>query len=78
MKIKTENLSKSFIIDNKKINVINNMNFESADNSITIILGKSGCGKTTLVNALLNELSQICPHDRVISIEDTKELKIQV
>ena len=34
--------------------------------------------ENTLVNALLNELSQICPHDRVISIEDTKELKIQV
>ena len=52
MKIKTENLSKSFIIDNKKINVINNMNFESADNSITIILGKSGCGKTTFLRLL--------------------------
>lgn len=52
MKIKTENISKSFIVDNKKINVINNINFESADDSITIILGKSGCGKTTFLRLL--------------------------
>lgn len=52
MKIKTENISKSFIVDNKKINVINNINFESADDSITIVLGKSGCGKTTFLRLL--------------------------
>ena len=52
---------------------------EAIANRRTIIVsGRTGCGKTTLVNALLNELSQICPHDRVISIEDTKELKIQI
>ncbi|PTY41237.1 ABC transporter ATP-binding protein [Brachyspira hampsonii] len=53
MKIKTENISKSFIVDNRKIDVIKNVNFESADNGITIILGKSGCGKTTFLRLLL-------------------------
>ena len=43
-----------------------------------IVSGSTGCGKTTLINALLNELSHICPQDRVISIEDTKELNIKV
>ena len=43
-----------------------------------IVSGRTGCGKTTLINALLNELSHLCPQDRVISIEDTKELNIQV
>ncbi|WP_300367154.1 ABC transporter ATP-binding protein [Brachyspira sp.] len=52
MKIKTLNLSKSFIVDNKKIDVIKNINFESAENGITIILGKSGCGKTTFLRLL--------------------------
>ena len=41
-----------------------------------VISGRTGCGKTTLVNALLNELSKVCPHDRVLSIEDTPELNV--
>ncbi len=52
MKVKTLNLSKSFIVDNKKIDVIKNINFESDENGITIILGKSGCGKTTFLRLL--------------------------
>lgn len=43
-----------------------------------IVSGSTGCGKTTLINALLNELALICPQDRVISIEDTKELSVKV
>lgn len=53
MKVKTENISKSFIVDNRKIDVIKNVNFESLDKGITIILGKSGCGKTTFLRLLL-------------------------
>lgn len=51
MKIRTKSLYKSFIINNKKINIINNLNFQAED-GITIILGKSGCGKTTLLRIL--------------------------
>ena len=40
-----------------------------------VISGGTGCGKTTLVNALLNELSTLCPEERIICVEDTAELK---
>ncbi|MGI9074128.1 MAG: ATPase, T2SS/T4P/T4SS family [Bryobacteraceae bacterium] len=43
-----------------------------------LIVGSTGSGKTTLVNAILDALAQITPDDRVISIEDTTELQCAV
>jgi type IV secretion system protein TrbB len=43
-----------------------------------LIVGSTGSGKTTLVNAILNALAQLTPNDRVISIEDTTELQCSV
>jgi type IV secretion system protein TrbB len=43
-----------------------------------LIVGSTGSGKTTLVNAILDALAQITPNDRVISIEDTTELQCAV
>ncbi len=43
-----------------------------------LIVGSTGSGKTTLVNAILQALAVITPHDRVISIEDTTELQCPV
>ena len=43
-----------------------------------LIVGATGSGKTTLVNAILDELCRIAPNDRVISIEDTTELQCSV
>jgi len=40
-----------------------------------LICGPTGSGKTTLLNAMLRELAEACPSDRVISIEDTTELQ---
>lgn len=40
-----------------------------------LIVGSTGSGKTTLVNAILEAVVRIAPHDRVISIEDTIELQ---
>jgi len=39
-----------------------------------LVVGSTGSGKTTLVNAILDAQAQIAPNDRVISIEDTTEL----
>lgn len=39
-----------------------------------LVCGGTGSGKTTLVNALLRELAQFCPRERVVCIEDTREL----
>jgi len=54
LKIRTKNISKSYFVDNKRIDVIKNLDFESAENGITVILGKSGCGKTSFLRLLSN------------------------
>lgn len=43
-----------------------------------LVVGSTGSGKTTLVNAILAALAELTPHDRVISIEDTTELQCSV
>jgi type IV secretion system protein VirB11 len=43
-----------------------------------LVVGSTGSGKTTLVNAILETLAQLTPNDRVISIEDTTELQCPV
>ena len=43
-----------------------------------LVVGSTGSGKTTLVNAILDALVEIAPHDRVVSIEDTTELQCAV
>jgi type IV secretion system protein VirB11 len=43
-----------------------------------LVVGSTGSGKTTFVNACLAAMSALTPHDRVISIEDTTELQCSV
>jgi len=43
-----------------------------------LVVGSTGSGKTTLVNAILDSLAHLTPHDRVISIEDTTELQLSL
>ena len=50
--LKIQNLCKSFDINDKKINVLNNLNMTIQDGSFVSIVGKSGCGKTTLLRIL--------------------------
>ena len=39
-----------------------------------LIVGGTGTGKTTLAGALLKEVAALCPRDRVVVLEDTREL----
>jgi type IV secretion system protein VirB11 len=43
-----------------------------------LVVGGTGSGKSTLVNAILHHISVISPADRVIIVEDTLELKCTV
>jgi type IV secretion system protein VirB11 len=43
-----------------------------------LIIGGTRSGKSTLVNAVLNEIALLCPNDRVIAIEDVLELQLSV
>jgi type IV secretion system protein VirB11 len=43
-----------------------------------LIAGGTGSGKTTMVNAILDEISRETPQDRVAIIEDTPELQCNV
>ncbi len=40
-----------------------------------LIAGGTRSGKTTLVNAVLGEIAALCPRDRVVVLEDTRELQ---
>lgn len=40
-----------------------------------LVIGGTGSGKTTLVNAIINEMVQNAPNERVIIIEDTGEIQ---
>ncbi len=39
------------------------------------VVGGTSSGKTTFVNAIINELYNICPNDRLLILEDTAELQ---
>lgn len=40
-----------------------------------VLIGATGSGKTTFLNALLKKMSELTPNDRIIILEDTPELK---
>jgi P-type conjugative transfer ATPase TrbB len=45
------------------------------DHRNILVAGGTASGKTTLVNALLHEITSACPADRVVILEDTVELQ---
>ncbi len=52
MKIKIENLSKSFTVNGSKVKVLDNINFEVNENEFVTFIGPSGCGKSTILNII--------------------------
>ena len=47
--IKLVNVSKIYNVEKESIKVLNGINLDIPSNKITVILGRSGCGKTTLL-----------------------------
>ena len=58
--IKLVNVSKFYTVEKETIKVLDGINLEIPQNKITIILGRSGCGKTTLLRLVsgLEEFDQ--------------------
>lgn len=40
-----------------------------------LIAGGTGSGKTTLTNAVVQHITSVCPNDRIVTLEDTRELQ---
>jgi ABC-type lipoprotein export system ATPase subunit len=51
--IQIENLTKTFNLPGRKIEVLRDINLEVKDGEYVLIFGPSGCGKTTLLNLIL-------------------------
>ncbi|WP_172197056.1 ABC transporter ATP-binding protein [Campylobacter sp. RM16188] len=50
--IQISNLSKSFVIQDKSFEILKNLNLTIKKDKITVVLGRSGCGKTTLLRLI--------------------------
>lgn len=50
--IKGEHLKKSFALDGGRLEVLSDVSFTAPAGKITVIVGKSGCGKTTLLKTV--------------------------
>lgn len=47
-----DQICKSFVLEQKRLHVLNGVSITGDTDEITVILGKSGCGKTTLLRIL--------------------------
>lgn len=47
--IELKNIQKSYSVDDRTLHVLKGINLHIPEKSITVILGRSGCGKTTLL-----------------------------
>jgi len=50
--IEISGLCKSFQVDGRELEVLKNLNLRVPANEITVLLGRSGCGKTTLLRLI--------------------------
>lgn len=48
------------------------------DRKNIVIVGSTGSGKTTLANAVVRHIAESCPNDRLLTMEDTRELQIEM
>lgn len=67
------NISKFFEIDSKIVSVFKNLSLNISSDEITVILGKSGCGKTTLLK-ILSSLDKISSGEIKYHIENITKI----
>ncbi|MDR1509266.1 MAG: ABC transporter ATP-binding protein [Synergistaceae bacterium] len=51
--LKLENLSKNFVLRDRVVNALADVNFEILENEFVCIVGASGCGKSTLLRLII-------------------------
>ena len=56
IKMKIENLNKSFTTKQGTLQVLKDVSFDVYDNEFLVILGPGGCGKTTLLKTLSGQM----------------------
>lgn len=71
--VTVKNLSKEYWVDDNRLRVLNDISYSFIDGTITVILGKSGCGKTTLIR-LIAGLEEPCNGD--INIKESSRVGI--
>ncbi len=68
--IKIENLKKSFNSAKGVITPIDNFSLDISANELTTVIGKSGCGKTTLLKLISGENFIRVPRSSASSLEN--------
>lgn len=52
IRLKLENVSKSYVVRDRELTVLKDINLEIKDGEFVCMVGPSGCGKTTLLNII--------------------------
>lgn len=73
-----KNLSKTFEFQNKKIQVLKNINLDVPERSFITMVGKSGCGKTTFLRIVAGLESKTEGQIEFINCKDRSKKKIGI
>lgn len=73
-----KNLSKTFEFQNKKIQVLKDINLDIPDRSFITMVGKSGCGKTTFLRIVAGLESKTEGQIEFINCKDRSKKKIGI
>ena len=74
MSVKTIDLHKDYKVGDNIIHAVNGINMEIKDGTFTAIMGRSGCGKTTLLH-LIGGLDRASSGKVIVNDNDLSQMK---